>query len=80
MFQNYKDSLFYNEIILKSQLRFKSNHHKMYTEEVNKTALNSDDDERLQTFDKITTYPYETNVFKVYEREMMKKLCKFSVL
>ena len=57
MFQNYKDSLFYNEIILKSQLRCKSNHHKMYTEEVNKIALSSDDDKRLQTFDKITTYP-----------------------
>ena len=45
----------------------------MYTEEVNKTALSSDDDKRLQTFDKITTYSYGTNVFKVCEREMMKK-------
>ena len=30
----------------------------MYTEEVNKTALSSNDDKRLQTFDKITTHPY----------------------
>ena len=30
----------------------------MYTEEVNKTALSSDDDKRLQTSDRITTYPY----------------------
>ena len=36
----------------------------MYTEEVNKTALSSDDDKRLQTFDKIETYPYGTNAFK----------------
>ena len=33
----------------------------MYTEEVNKTALGSNDDKRLQSFDRITTYPYGTN-------------------
>ena len=43
----------------------------MYTEGVNKIALSSDDDKRLQTFDRITTYPYGTNVFKGYESEMM---------
>ena len=31
MFKNYKDSLFNNEVILKSQQRFKSDHHKVYT-------------------------------------------------
>ena len=71
MFKNYKDSLFNNEIILKSQQRFKSDHHKVYIEEVNKIALRSNDDKRLQTFDKITTYPYGTNAFKVCESEMM---------
>ena len=29
---------------------------------------------RLQTFDKITTYPHEANAFKVSENEMMKKI------
>ena len=43
----------------------------MYTEEINKIALSSNDDKRLQTFDKITTYPYRTNAFKVCQREMM---------
>ena len=80
MFKNHKDSLLNNEIILKSQQRFKSDHHNVYTEEVNKIALSSNDDKRLQTFDKITTYPYGTNAFKVCENEMMKKLCKLSVL
>ena len=69
MFKNYKDSLFNNEIILKSQQRFKSDHHKVYTEEVNKIALSSNVDKRLQTFDKITTYPYGKNAFKVCESE-----------
>ena len=71
MFENYKDSLFNDEITLKSQQRFKSDHHKVYTEDVNKIALSSNDDKRLQRFDKITTYPYGTNAFKVFESEMM---------
>ena len=43
----------------------------MYTEEVNKIALSSNDDKRLQTFDRVTTYPYGTNAFKVCESEMV---------
>ena len=45
----------------------------MYTEEVNKIALSSNDDKRIQTFDRVTTYPYGTNVFKVRENEMLLK-------
>ena len=65
MFENYKDSLFNNKTILRPQLRFKSDHHNVYTEEVSKIALNSNDSKRLQTFDRVTTYPYGTNIFKV---------------
>ena len=57
---NCKDCLFNAKVILKSQQRFKSDHHKVYTEEVNKIALSSDDDKKLQTFDGIETYPYGT--------------------
>ena len=71
MFENYKGSLFNDKTILKSQLRFKSDYHDVYTEEVNKIALNSNDDKRLQTFDRVTIYPYGTNAFKVCESEML---------
>ena len=74
MFENYKDSLLNNKTILKSQLRFKSGYHDAYTEEVNKIALSSNDDKRLQTFDRVTTYPYGTNAFKVCESEMLSKI------
>ena len=67
MVENYKDSLFKDKIILKSQQRFRSDHHRVYTEEVNKIVLSSNDDKRLQTYDKITTYPYGTSVIKVCE-------------
>ena len=72
MFENYKDCLFNGKIILKSQLRFKSNHHKVYTEEVNKIALSSNDYKRLQTCDRIKTYPYGTNAFKGCENGMLE--------
>ena len=58
MFENYKDCLFNDKIILKSQQKFKSDHHNVYTEEINEIALGSNDDKRLQTSDRIKTYPY----------------------
>ena len=56
-------------------MRFKSDHHDVYTEEINKNALNYTDNKRLQTFDGIT-YPYGANAFKVCESEMIVKLKK----
>ena len=73
MFENYRESLFNSKIILKSQQRFKSVHHKVYTEEVNKIAISTNDEKSLQTFDRITTYPYGSNAFKVCESEMLVK-------
>ena len=64
-FKNYKGCLLNNKIILQSQQRFKSDHHNVYTEQINKIALSSNDDKRLETFDKTTTYPYRRNAFKV---------------
>ena len=73
LFNNYLDSLFKNKVLYRSQQRFRSDHHKVYTEEVNKIALSSNDDKRIQTFDKVATYPYGNNVFKVCKNEMLLK-------
>ena len=78
MFENYTDFLLNNKNVYRSQQRFKSYNHDVCSEEVNKTALSSNDDKRLQTYDKITTYPYGTNAFKVCESEMLK--CKRLIL
>ena len=71
MFENYKDSSSSSHIILRSQRK--------YIEEVNKIAVNSNDDKRLQPFDKVTTYSYGRNACKVCESEMMamKKYISF---
>ena len=73
LFNSYLVSLLKNKVLDRSQQRFRSDHHKVYTEEVNKIALSSNDDKRIQTFDRVTTYPYSTIVFKVCENEMLLK-------
>ena len=57
-FNDYKNFLLNDEVILKSQQRFISKKHDVYTENVNKIALSNDDDKRVLSNDKITTYPY----------------------
>ena len=71
MVENYKDSLFNNKTIMRSQITFKSDHHDVCTTENNRIVLSSNDDKRLQTFDRITTYPYGANALKVCESEML---------
>ena len=63
MFENQKDCLLSNKNVYRSQQRFKSYNHDVYTEEVNKIALSSNNDKRLRKYDKITTYPYGANAF-----------------
>ena len=43
------------------------------TEEVNKIELSSNDNKRLQTFDRITSYPYGTSAGKVCKTELLRK-------
>ena len=57
-FNDYKDCLLNKKIILKSQQRFKSEAHSVYTEEINKVALRSNDDKRVWASDGVTSYPY----------------------
>ena len=72
-FKNYADALFNDKVVLRSQQKFKSDHHRVYNEEFNKIALSSYDDKRIQTFDKVATFPCGANVFKVSESEIPSK-------
>ena len=49
-FNDYKDCLLNDGIILKSQQRFKSERHNVCTEDVNKITLRNNDDERLKSW------------------------------
>ena len=57
-FNDYKKCLLNGEIIFKSQQRFISNKHDVYTEDVNKIVLSNGDDKRTVAPDKISSYPY----------------------
>ena len=72
-FSYYRDCLFSNDVILKSQQRFKSKLHNVYTEEVNKIAVSNNDDKRVWTFNKITSYPYGCKK-KTCRRDLLEHL------
>ena len=73
-FNDYKDCLLNSEIILNSQQIFKSERQTVYTEEINKILLSSNDDKRLQTNDRITSYPYGTSDGKECKTEILSKV------
>ena len=47
-----------NKSILRTQQRFKSEIRNIFTEEIDKIALSSNDDKKMQPFDSIETYAY----------------------
>ena len=57
-FNDYKKCLLNDEVILKSQQRFISKKHDVYTENINKIALSNNDDKRIISSNKITNYLY----------------------
>ena len=57
-FNDYKKRLLNDKVILKSQQRFISKKHRVYTENINKIALNNNDDKRIVSSNKISSYPY----------------------
>ena len=57
-FNDYKKCLLNDEVMLKPQQRFISKKHDVYTENNNKIALSNNDDKRIVSLNKITSYPY----------------------
>ena len=55
-FEDYKTCLFSVSTEYRSQLMFRSSRHELHTIEVNKVALNRDDDKRISRKDRISTF------------------------
>ena len=53
----------------KTQQRFKNKWYNGFTEEINKIALSSIDDKRMQSIDSIETYAYRTSKDLVSEKK-----------
>ena len=70
-----------NKLILKAHHRLKSERHNVFTKEINKIALNSSDDKRIQSIDLTEIYAYGTKKDKICKKEKTKcnniiKQCK----
>ena len=57
-FDDYKKCLLNDKVILKSQQRFISAKHDVYIENVNKITVSNNDDKRIVSSNKISSYPY----------------------
>ena len=61
-----------NKLTSKTQQRFKRERHNVFTEEINKIALSSSDNKRMQSIDSIETYDYGMNKNLVCKNEEIK--------
>ena len=61
-----------NKLILKTQQRFKSERLNVFTEEINKIALNSNNDKRMWSIELIETYAYGTSKDLICKKENIK--------
>ena len=58
----YKKFIKNNKSILKTQQRFRSENHNVFTKEIYKIALYSNDDKRMQSSDSIEIYAHGMNL------------------
>ena len=68
----HKEFIKNNKLILKTQQRFISKTHNLFTKEIDQIALSSNDDKRIQTNDLIGTYTYGTSKVLISEGEEIK--------
>ena len=68
MKENQKEFIKNNKSILTQQM-FKNERHNVFTEEINKIALSSSDDNKMKSIDSIETYVYATSKDLVSDKE-----------
>ena len=60
-----------NKVVLKTQQRFKSERHNVFTE---KNSLGSNDDKRIQSVDSIETYAHGMSKDVIWKKEKIKRI------
>ena len=61
-----------NKLILKTQQRLKIERNNVFTEEINKIPLSSNDNKKMRSIDSIETYAYGTSKYILSEKEEIK--------
>ena len=70
--ENQKRSIKINKLIINTQQRFRSEKHSAFTEEINKIALNSNDNKIIQSIDSIETYAHGMSKDLVCKKKEIK--------
>ena len=70
----YKQCIYENKTFNCIQHRIKSNLRSTDTLQTDKIALNNFENKRLRSFNRITTYPSDSNAFKVCFEELQIKI------
>ena len=70
--KDHKEFMKCNKLVLKTQQRFKGDGHNVFTEEIDKIALSSNDNKRMQTVDSTETYAYGMSKDLVTLKEEIK--------
>ena len=61
------------EVIIKSQQRFKSKRYNVFTEEISKIVLSSNDDKKILSIDSIETNSHGMSKDLIWTRENFKR-------
>ena len=69
---NQKEVIKNNKLILKTQQRFRSEKYNVFTEEIDKISLSSNDDKRMHSIESIEIYAYGINKDLVCKKEEIK--------
>ena len=64
-YQDFKDAVENDTIKRNTKYKFRSDHHFVFTEKINKISISSNDHKRVQVFDKSTRYQYGTSPFQI---------------
>ena len=70
--EHQKEFIKNNKLILKTQQRYKRERHNVFTDEISKIALSSNDDKRMQSIDLIETYAYGMDKNLEFKKEEIK--------
>ena len=70
-FKDYKIFLENNKKFFRSQQRFRTEAYNLPTEKINKSALSSNGDKRLQKLHEIKSYSYGTSAGNVFKPELI---------
>ena len=67
--EDHKEFVKNNKLLLKTQRTFSSKKHNIFSEKINKIALSSNDDKRIQSIDSVETYAHKMSKDLVCKEE-----------